>query len=652
MPKDLKYYFDLAEDMVEANENLRIMQEGMDRLAHLEYRLPGPVEKLEWARKFISSSPYEAYRAATRTLASLLPHLQIETVSVANGTKQYDPTSQAAKDKANAWEKVLLWQFKLAVLRQGLLQSDIIASALRQDEICGQIVFLPEQIKGVEAMGGNANRYKAARRYGDFAFLIRDPKSVYARYSDLMLEAVLFTQVVKPQDLVDFWGPKADAIKADMENEDEDDCESYVLFEYTDYESIVTWAVPGDNVMDAVNYGEDDKNESEDDIVVLEKRDNPYPFLNGWVCVKGGTQLETDPEYQRQPMLWPVWKTQQWINANIMGTLMMSEAIAKAAAPSAAIEGPNPNSVQIEYGQPGQPVNIPTGHKYQQLIKEQLDPALKEGYDRLEATMQNATVARILTTADPVPNESFSGANLRYKTASDSLMPWRRLSERFLTEAFRTMMLWSHYTSTDLKGYSEANKDKGAVYQITSGEIDPECLYLETQLVPDVPTDRMQQINGAINMSRELRYPMARILQELNVDDPEVAIKEYFIEQFTWAAIQGKLKLIAAQASNEIDQMAAQKAQEMVAQQMKQAQDQAKAAQQGQPGGGGPPEAQGPAGAAGGMPPDLMGGMGMPGVGGMGMNPGMGGTPPAQANPMGNTAPGATGAAANGVPVQ
>ena len=100
-------------------------------------------------------------------------------------------------------------------------------------------------------------------------------------------------------------------------------------------------------------------------------------------------------------------------------------------------------------------------------------------------------------------------------------------------------------------------------------------------------------------------YSPTRLLEMLGETDPEGAIKEHKLFQLDMADWQGKLQLIQAQASGQIEQMAAQMAQGMVAQM---AEQQAQGQQQGIPG---PTE----------------------GVEGQGFNPAVGGQPPATAVP-------------------
>lgn len=623
--KDLEYYQNKAMELVKANANLRVMQQGIERLVHLDYELPDALRHMEWVRKFVSSSPHEAIQAGVRTLAAVMPRIRVESVSVSRG--EDDPESQEMRAKANSWEKSLMWQLELSSSRQGNLIGEVVRSALKDDEICGQVIYLPEQIKNVEAMGGNANRYKAALNHGDFAIVLKDPKTVYARYSQFMCEAVGCIEVVTPQELVDAWGNKATEISEMIERDDDKLPDSYILVDYNDYEARAVWAIPGDDVQ-MVLSGED-IGEVEGTIVIMPPTEREFPFLD-WVCERGGTSLESDPMYQRVPLLFAPWKTDQWFNANVAGTLMQSEAIAHAAAPKFEINGPNSDLVDIEYADPAQVIRTSPGQKINPLPQTGLDPAQRELLDRSVAIMEKSTIASILVTADSQPNESFSSYNLRVNSAVGSLMPWRGLSERWIVQCLKTMLYWIHYTKRDLKGYGKGRKDSGKLYTISGKDIDPTSLYLSVKLVTDQPTDRLQKINGAVMMKRELPFPSYLLLEELGVTDAEGAFKDYWFEQLTGAAMQGKLQLVTAQAANQIEQMAAQMAQQMLQEAMAGAEQEAG----GQPPmGGQPPQDPAMAGAMGGMPPDMMGGMGMEGVEGQGFDAGMGGAPGVQANP-------------------
>jgi len=134
------------------------------------------------------------------------------------------------------------------------------------------------------------------------------------------------------------------------------------------------------------------------------------------------------------------------------------------------------------------------------------------------------------------------------------------------------------------------------------------------ELTPDVPLDRQQRVNTAIVMARELKWPTTKILEELGETNPEGAIKDWMMEQLTFAEHAGLMQLIQAETSGALQQAAMQMAQGMMQQQQE---------SMGQAGETGLPEQQPTPGS----PP------GIPGAEGMGFNPAAGGQPPMAMQP-------------------
>src|SRR3990167_8503300 len=260
------------------------------------------------------------------------------------------------------------------------------------------------------------------------------------------------------------------------------------------------------------------------------------------------------------PLLIAPYRAEQWITANIVSTLVTSEAIAEMGQPKVKVIGANPEAVESKFGDPGGRWDVKTGNDVVDMRQQTLSPALRELADRLENAISAATVSRILTTAESQPGESFSGFNLRVQTAIGSLTPYKELAERWYAETYKQMLLWTHYKGRSLDGYDRKSKDAyGRRYAIDSEDINPNRLYLGVKLTPDVPTDRQQKINSAVMLKRDLGYSMEETLEELGDTDPEGSMRKSRNEGYMMAAYQGKLQLIAAQASGQLEQLAAQK---------------------------------------------------------------------------------------------
>src|SRR3990167_9882239 len=221
----LDHYIEVANEMIERYRDLRLDQQKMDEVVRLKWQLPDGMP--EWARAFRTTVPYDGIKAGVRVLSGLDEHITIDPYAFEENMLG---DLVAAKERANLWEIALKWQMNKAVGRKDSLRQGVIRSALMYDEIAGQIVHLPTQIKTIQKLGGNPNRQKAALRYGDYAVLIRNPQSVYTRWSDYMLEAVLYVTVRTPQQIMDFWNnPELGRLI-----EDEEASKKYILFDYVD----------------------------------------------------------------------------------------------------------------------------------------------------------------------------------------------------------------------------------------------------------------------------------------------------------------------------------------------------------------------------------------------------------------------------------
>ena len=586
MARDKEWYIDEAQDLLDTYLLLRRDQMKIDDIANLEWRLPKALEEIG-RRAVKTTAPADAIKAGARVLTVLDEIIEVDPVTV----MPKDPESKAAREKANQWEDVLKWQLELASRRKSILKEDITRSALMYDEVCAQVIHLPSQIKNVKSLGGNPARLEAAQQYGQFAISLKNPQSVYTRYSEYGPEAVLYATVQRPRQIVDFWGNRAGKLKKLVEKKQADDW--YILFDYVDFERRFVWAIPGETV----------KASGHEDRIDILYEEQTLPFLP-WVCVIGGSNLNRLPEKQRYPLLWSTMKAGLVDTANIIGSLMLNEVIATASQPRLAKIGPTPDSIKIDYTDPTGEIDVPPGHTVEALQQSPISPALRELYDRTVNDLQGNTIPRILVTAEAAPGEPFSGYNLRIQQAIASLMPWKRVSERAIAGIERQKLLWCHYSGEPIEG------PKG--YKINPSEIDPQHIYLSVELTPYEPLDEQQKINSAVMAARELKLPTEDIMGMMNISDPEKKIRKWAKEQMSFAQLQGELQKIQMTASGEIEQMAAQMAQGMLQQMQEQGQGPSAQQRERQP-----------------M-------QGMEAVGGPGFNPAAGGQAPAGANPAGN----------------
>ena len=597
-----KKYRELAASMFERDKGIKQDQAHYERMSNLEYALPANLAKLDWIVPCISTSPNDSLRGVTRALSNLEEALDIDPVTVMKAIDGDDDEGVEATRLANLWEKIMQWELGRSAKRKRTLRADIIWNAAVYDEVIMQLIHLPTQFKLSKP---SLARKRAALRFGDWAIRIADPQGVYVDYSDYMPERVLCGTIRTAQELLDLWGEKRlDELAKRVKKEEAHKQELYVEYDMVDHDDgRKVWYSEGDTP-DAGMDGSyilkpepwlKDKNTGEQ-----------VPFLN-WVCVAGGEK--------RKPLLFAVKKAGLWETTCLLKTIVMSKAIATAAAPAHIVYGPGMEDFAVDYTTPGGVISLPTKtlHGYDKAPDSRLDPQLIEGVDRSESDMSRASVSDVLVTAQPISGEqAYASYNLQVQQALASIGNIKELGEFGIEQLFETMLLITHFTGVSIESYVGGSKK----YVIDSEDIDPDSIQLHAELKTDVPIDRLARINAASQLSgSDIPYSFKQILKDLGDTDPEGTYREYTREQYDKADMRGKAEFIYAKQSGAIQQMAQEMAQQMMEQQMQQmAQQQAQ-------------QQQGP----GQNPENVLKTRGVDNVGGQGFNPAMGGTPPAEA---------------------
>ena len=625
MAKVPQKFRDKADYLIDYYDKLKTFQIRYEEMSRLQYALPDPLSKFDWIRPVITTAPYDALRGATRALSNLKDALNIHPVSVLKALGDVDDEAMEAKALANSWETALKWQLNRASKRRKKFESDAVWSVSVYDEVVSRLIHLPTQFK---AIGLKGPRKAAAMRFGDWALRIDDVKAYYVEYSDYMIESFLSIQVKTAREMVAQWGGKASGIKRKMSGGKTEAKDIYLELEYIDHEDgRVVWYQEGPAIdMDkggALLLGPEPW-------LKIAGTNKQVPFLP-IIASAGGTVVDKAPEHQRKPILYPVLMAEQWATANIAATVMMSQQFATAASATDVIKGIGVDQVEFDHTEPRRRVELTAFQEYQQVQDAGMDAGIREVFDRLEGAIQRTTVADVLVTAQPISGEqSFASYNLQVQQALASIGGVKEVSERFFEEVHEKMLLITHYTGGEIVGYGKG-LDK---YTIDSEDINPESIHLEVELKADVPTDRLQRVNAATTMAKALNYPMTRILRMLGETDPEGALREWKLEQLDLTHWQGILERERAKASGELEQLALQMAQEILAQQQLQ-----------QPqGGGGAPLSPEQAGELSNAP---TGPAGTP-LEGQGVNPAAGGLPPSLASPEGATFEGQRGARPSG----
>jgi hypothetical protein len=589
----------IAADLIEADEDNVKMMRAMDDMWQMRWNLPSQIAGLPWVRKKVSSDPHDAVRAATRVLATVMPKLKLTPLAANIETR----------DRTDELERALMWHLALAFNRKAKPLSTIVWQALMYDRVCAQVVHLPNQQKAMGTFQEDKHRLKYAKRFGDFAIIMRDPKCVHAEWSDWMLERVVYGNEVTLGSLKQFWGKKADALRKAARKKKLRNKDMVTVYDYQDLESRYVWCYPtGESGL---------VNANDDNAIVILEEDNDLDFLP-WAIKQGGEDLIS--------LLYSIWRANQWADQNVMGSINISEVIAYFAAPRFKETGPG--ETVIDYGEPARTAKVPPGSDIEQIPPIPMDPNLLAMVDRLQAEIAKGTIPNVITMGEIPAGAAYATVNLATQSGVKAVNTYKELAEDALADIVRIMLYWIDYTGEEIVAYptvlgGETNERIG----VSKGDFDPEQLYLEIELTADVPTDRLQRMNAAVMGRDKLNVSMRSSHEQIGIPDSGAEQKQWYEEQQRL----GEFRREEAQKDMVMQRTEQLKTQELAALQQMNLQMQAQAmqqqmAQQQQP----QQQAVQPAGQPREAP---RGSPGFENIRGQGFNPAQGGQPPITAAP-------------------
>jgi type I site-specific restriction-modification system R (restriction) subunit len=225
------------------------------------------------------------------------------------------------------------------------------------------------------------------------------------------------------------------------------------------------------------------------------------------------------------------------------------------------------------------------GEEYQRLPPAAIDPTVKEMFDRLSSWINTSSGTKVLQTLDYPQGSAFATVNAIIQAAVSVLDPFKQLAEQGIADSYRLKVAWLKHKKADLTFYQNDKKDPltyGQSNSISWEQLpEQQDLYMTVELKPSIPTDEMARINAATMLARDLNFPTARLMEQLDVPDPQQATEEWRQEQRDNAALQNELSNL--QLENALEQERIKLA----------FQQEQQAAQQAQQQGGAPSSAQG-----------------------------------------------------------
>ena len=494
----------------------------IDQMVELEYSLPTEMAELKWMRTIKSIDPLSTITTGRRTLATIEPLVFIQPLN----------SNVITKRLANQNEQNLLYQLRQANKRsEHDIVGDLIESALRYDMVCALTIPLKWQMKGNTAY---QSRF-ASKNLNGFMVQIENPQDVYPRFSPFGLESVLHVKVMRAKDACMFYGDKAKKLWNKIKDEE---TELYVTaFDWWG-EQRGTWlSGASDNTVAA---------ESIDVEYIIHDEENEMEFLP-WTIKKGGTSLAKKSDHSVRPLLGPIAHANLWETQNIAKSLAFSEALGYSAAPRGKVTSYAEDSVVIDYGDINKPVRLKPGEDYEILPPPRIDENLLHVFDRSSADMDKLTGIKNLANLDPPSGTAFATVNAVIKAATAALDPPKKVAEAGFAGIFEDFLRWTAYTGDAMVGYVTEGADLGKEFRLKPAHIEVDDIDVSVKLTAHVPTDRLQRINAASLLIKEMDFSKEDAYGEIDVANPQEIMARRQQEILDEVVFGNKVKELNAQ---------------------------------------------------------------------------------------------------------
>jgi hypothetical protein len=310
---------------------------------------------------------------------------------------------------------------------------------------------------------------------------------------------------------------------------------------------------------------------------------------------EGSRSLFTLPENWRLPMLYPVWRSNQWDNENLLLTIAMTSTLAWGSNPMFTMVTPDlERHVEVDASVPGGVIRLTTGESFQPTGKIVIDQSVLMELERARQDIEESTIFS-QTLGQPLgANATYSATALLHQAGRLPLAMPQEMAGRALASALKIALMW-----TKEGGKKAQAGTYNYTVELAPADI-PENVELDCKLDVALPQDRLGNINVA-KLATDPSNPLASKAwaqtNVLNIEQPDEMQAEIMKEQAK--AMDWMIYLQQKQEEEKQRQQAA--------------------AQQQQPPQGPPPgmPPQGPGPQPGqGMPPEMMAG-GMQGPGPM-----------------------------------
>ncbi len=540
----------------------------IDKMHNVDWELPREWQKTDWIRKYPSTKPADALDTAIRALSTTEPRLSITPIL----------PNEETKANFDLIERGLSWAWKqMGRKSQFNPTRAIVTSALKYDEITTQLIHIPTHNKTLKSIESRTMDYRKA--FGDFSLIVHNPRNVHVQYSDNGFERVVLCKRMPLHKIVDFWGKPAEALRKKVESSKHTAMTQLVdVYDYTDNKVRYVYV---ETLEGGIHHD------------LIGPMEHELGFIP-WACRTGGSNLEDLVENQRRPLLNTILQGDLWNSTNLFRSLMFSLTMARAAEPTIKSISPTGDGVDIDAVEAIGQIKLRTGEDAQKLPPSEIGQSIQGMYQLLGGEMDTASGINLLQMNSVPSGMAYATFNAVIQSAMGSVNPHKQMAEMAISDIYSLMTLWLRYSGSSLVTYDDRKnnvKEGFPTYgkqEVITVEMlpSPEDFNPVVKLTEYVPTDELGKINAMTLMVNNLKYPIMRALEVLEVNDAKSVMEEWAREQMEQAVaieevkdVQFEADIIRQQRSAQM-QMQMQMQQQQMQMQMQQQQMQEQQAQQ------------------------------------------------------------------------
>lgn len=493
---DFKKVQERADDLVDDDQERVALYETMRDMFQMKW---DNQPKGDWIRKVVSPDAYDAAVGILRLMMAAEPQISVASTTSETGSEEIvrdDQTERGLRALLRASDKrrKVAWVYDAAL------------SAVLFGEIVARVGNSADVVELAQRAGNKA--LAALARKVPYTVECLNPGGVFTEEDAFGTRRVVIVQDTTIGAVKEFWGKEA----AHLVGDDDDEVE---LYDYWDRE----WRCV---------YVKDTP-----EPILLGKHELPFiPVIRK--VVQGTMLWDRDDGHTTFPLLYAMHESGMWDAQNIALTMIYSIAYAMGSVPFLAVKKkskslPDP---EIDWSRPGINVELVEGVELERVGMEAISPDMIAVLNLVEGKVPEMLMPKVVFGQAPGATMAYAAINLLTQGGRLPLIPIQERLGDAIAEVCETIVRWILEQGEDV-----AMWDGGSLVTIARERLDPERLWIDVTITPDVPQDRMQlgtlvnQLVAGGVISRKTGREWMHILDD--TAEQEQIIYERFVDRLT-----------------------------------------------------------------------------------------------------------------------